>query len=102
MTRLSPARLRMTSSGVPIMNSNLCIADNILGIGHPTFVVAEIGVNHDGQLSRALELVRIAADCGADAIKLQIFTADQLMHSSSAFADYQKERCAEADARAML
>jgi sialic acid synthase SpsE len=42
-----------------------------IGDGQPTFVIAEIGVNHDGSVQRAIDLVRIAATCGADAVKLQ-------------------------------
>jgi N,N'-diacetyllegionaminate synthase len=53
-------------------------------------VIAEIGVNHDGNVDRALELVRAAADCGADAVKVQVFSADRLLHASSSLADYQK------------
>jgi sialic acid synthase SpsE len=56
----------------------------------PVLVIAEIGVNHDGRLDRAIELVHAAAHGGADAIKLQIFSADRLMHQSSSFARYQK------------
>ena len=67
-----------------------------------TIVIAEIGVNHDGQLQRALELVEVAALCGADAVKLQIFQAANLMHASSKFAQYQKEGCTEDDPSAML
>lgn len=55
-----------------------------------TLVIAEIGVNHDGSLDRAMELARAASQCGADAVKLQVFRADRLMHSSSEFAEYQK------------
>ncbi len=73
-----------------------------VGPGRPTFVIAEIGVNHDGSLVRALELVRVASQCGADAVKLQIFSARSLMHASSSFATYQKVRCVEADPAAML
>src|SRR5438874_287601 len=52
----------------------------------PTLVIAEIGVNHDGSLSRALELVDHAHRAQADAVKLQIFRAKTLMHASTAFA----------------
>ena len=62
-----------------------------LGPGRPTFVIAEIGVNHDGSANKALELVRIAANCGADAVKLQIFRATSLVHPSCKTAEYQKK-----------
>jgi len=42
------------------------------------YVIAEISANHQGSLARALELVSIAKNCGADAIKLQTFTADTM------------------------
>ena len=82
--------------------ANLKIDGRELGVGRPTFVIAEIGVNHDGSVSRALELVEHARAAGADAVKLQVFRARQLMHASSAFAGYQVERCAEATPAEML
>lgn len=78
------------------------IADRTIGIGQATLVIAEIGVNHDGSLRRALELVELAAACGADAVKLQIFTAATLMHPSSQFAQYQQQRVDDQDPLTML
>jgi len=78
------------------MNRTLQIDTREAGPGHPVFVIAEIGVNHDGSLRLAKELVELAAACGADAVKLQIFTAANLMHSSSEFADIStdpRQRC---------
>ena len=45
---------------------------------HPPFIVAEIGANHNGSLEQCLELINIAADCGADAVKFQTYTADTM------------------------
>lgn len=54
------------------------IGKTVLGIGHPTFIVAEMSANHGGTLDRALEIVRSAKRAGADAIKLQTYTADTI------------------------
>ncbi len=69
------------------------IGQREIGTRHPAFVIAEIGVNHDGSVERAIELVGHAKTAGADAVKLQIFRADALMHGSSRFAEYQQDRC---------
>ena len=73
-----------------------------IGAGHRTFVIAEIGVNHDGSAARGIELACIAAACGADAVKLQFFAAGRLVHPSGAFADYQKQRVDAATPAEML
>jgi sialic acid synthase SpsE len=69
------------------------IGSRLVGEGHAPLVIAEIGVNHNGQLARALQLVDAARRCGADAVKLQLFSADALMHvDESRFAGYQSSR----------
>ena len=80
----------------------LVISDRQISQDASTFVIAEIGVNHDGSLRLAKELVELAVACGADAVKLQIFTAANLMHASSEFAEYQQESTRDADPAAML
>ncbi len=57
----------------------ITLADREIGDGAPSFVIAEIGSNHDGQLERALALVDVAADAGADAVKFQSFRAAGLL-----------------------
>ena len=47
------------------------LGNRIIGDGNPTFVVAEIGLNHNGSLKTAIELVNKAKECGADAVKFQ-------------------------------
>jgi N-acetylneuraminate synthase/N,N'-diacetyllegionaminate synthase len=74
------------------MSDGLCIDGRTIGAGRRTFVIAELGVNHDGSAGRAVELVSLAAAAGADAVKLQLFRADRLVHSSATFAGYQRER----------
>lgn len=54
------------------------IAGRPVGDGHPCFIIAEAGSNHDGDLRRAFQLVDIAADSGADAVKFQTFRAKNL------------------------
>ena len=55
------------------------IAGRPIGDAHPCFVVAEAGTNHEGDLDNALEMIRRAADAGADAVKFQSFLADELV-----------------------
>jgi N-acetylneuraminate synthase len=58
----------------------------------PALVVAEAGVNHEGQLDAALQMVREVAAAGADAIKFQTYTAGRLAtRASSAYWDRSKE-----------
>ncbi len=47
------------------------IGDRLVGDGQPTYVIAEIGVNHNGILALALELIDVAVEAGADAVKFQ-------------------------------
>lgn len=54
------------------------IADRLVGPGHPAFIIAEIGSNHDGSLERAKLMIKKCAEAGADAVKFQSFTADGL------------------------
>jgi N,N'-diacetyllegionaminate synthase len=55
-----------------------------------TLIIAEAGVNHNGELATALCLVDAAASCGADMVKFQTFTTDQLVTPDAVKATYQK------------
>jgi len=54
------------------------IGDRLIGDGHPTYVIAEIGINHNGILQLAMELIDVAVDAGADAVKFQKRSLEQL------------------------
>lgn len=56
-----------------------------------TFVIAEAGVNHNGELRQAIKLVDIAVAAGADAVKFQTFKAESLVTKTAQQADYQIE-----------
>ena len=67
------------------------IAGREIGTGRPAFVIAEAGVNHNGQLGLAERLVDIAADAGCDAIKFQTFDPELLATQHADKAEYQRE-----------
>lgn len=53
------------------MNKTIKIEDKIIGNNQPTFVIAEIGLNHNGKIKLAKKLIRAAKEAGADAVKFQ-------------------------------
>jgi N,N'-diacetyllegionaminate synthase len=67
-----------------------------------TFIIAEAGVNHNGDEKMALALVEAAAKSGADAVKFQTFSADKLTRKGAAKAEYQKQATGDGDQHDML
>jgi N-acetylneuraminate synthase/N,N'-diacetyllegionaminate synthase len=67
------------------------IGGRTIGAGAPVFIVAEAGVNHNGEPALARRLVDAAAECGADAVKFQTFTVDALLTETAPKAGYQVE-----------
>ena len=60
------------------MNKTIEIAGKTIGEGSPPFIIAEMSGNHNQSIDRALEIVEAAAEAGADAIKIQTYTAETM------------------------
>ncbi|MGD8562734.1 MAG: N-acetylneuraminate synthase [Desulfarculaceae bacterium] len=72
------------------MVRSLNIGGRLVGPDQPCFIIAEAGVNHNGDLSRALAMVEAASEAGADAVKFQTFDPEDLATSQAPLAQYQK------------
>ena len=68
----------------------------------PCFIIAEAGVNHNGRLDLALQLIDAAAVAGADAVKFQTFQADNVVVRGTAKAQYQRTHTGAGDQYDMI
>ncbi|MCU4158144.1 N-acetylneuraminate synthase [Carboxylicivirga sp. A043] len=64
-----------------------------------TIIIAEAGVNHNGDIELAKQLIEVAADCGADFVKFQTFKADQLVSREAEQAEYQKQNTGKSESQ---
>lgn len=64
-----------------------------------TLIIAEAGVNHNGDIHLAKKLIEAAADAGADYIKFQTFKAESLVNKTAEQADYQKENTGKTESQ---
>ncbi|MFO8036885.1 MAG: N-acetylneuraminate synthase family protein [Anaerolineales bacterium] len=83
------------------MKREIKLGDRWVGDGHPTYIIAEIGINHNGDVGIAKQLVDAAAEAGCDAVKFQKRTPelcvpeeqrDKMRHTPWGYIDYMEYR----------
>lgn len=85
-------------TGVPMR-----VGSRPVGPGCPALIIAEAGVNHNGDAGAAVALVRAARACGADCVKFQTFQAERIVTAGAPKADYQLQTTDAAESQiAML
>ncbi len=84
-------RCRLVSARV-YGNPEFRIGARPVGPGHPCYVIAEAGANHNRDLTTALRLIEVAAEAGADAVKFQTYTAEGLYSRRTPDIKYLKEK----------
>ena len=73
------------------MINEIKIGNNIISSNRPVFIIAEAGVNHNGDIDLAKELIYEAKNAGADCIKFQTFKAERVVLDNAPKAQYQKK-----------
>lgn len=71
--------------------TDIKIAGRRVGPGQPCFIIAEAGVNHNGDPEAAKKLIDVAVESGADAVKFQTFKAERVISADAPKAGYQLE-----------
>lgn len=67
------------------------VIDEFLEKNKPTFIIAEVGVNHNGSVKTAKKLINAAKEVGADAVKFQTFKTEEIVTKNAQKAEYQKK-----------
>lgn len=67
------------------------IGEKIISVESPTFIIAEVGANHNGDLTLAKRSIDAAVECGVDAVKFQTYTTDELLSNKDGIVVYGKE-----------
>ena len=84
-------RIKLNKLGGYMGLKKIDIGNKTIGEGNPTFIIAEVGINHDGDMQSAIELVNQAKNSGADAVKLQTYNTEQRVPKDHAVYDILKK-----------
>lgn len=80
-------------------NREIKIRDKLISESSATFIIAEAGVNHGGDMQVARKLIDLASEAGADAVKFQTFSAEHLILENVDKAPYQKKTTSVAESQ---
>ncbi len=102
----TPADLLMAEAFVSAMATatapEMRLGNQLIGPGHPCYIIAEAGVNHDGDFDQARRLIDAAAAAGADAVKFQTWQTELICRPGAATAAYQQSATGATDQFTML
>jgi len=73
------------------VNKTVSLGERRVGKGEPCFIIGEAGVNHNGSLDLARELIDVAASSGCDAVKFQTFKTERVCSPLAPKANYQQQ-----------
>jgi N-acetylneuraminate synthase len=81
------------------MVETISIGNHLVGPGHPCFIIAEAGVNHNGDIDMARRLIDVAVEAGADAVKFQTYSTERVMSRFAPKANYQLDTTDETESQ---
>lgn len=67
------------------------LGKRLIGDGQPCFLVAEVGINHNGDIGLAKQMIDVAIECGVDAIKFQTFKAEEFVACAGGSYTYRSQ-----------
>ena len=73
------------------LDMSIKISEHLIGKDHEPFIMAEAGLNHNGDLERAFEMIKVAKNSGATAIKFQTFSANEIVLDKNLVYTYQNQ-----------